>query len=576
MELTEKTKLTDDELRYLRLVKIVNTLAPEALRLAFPRMWDERHPDQDKKWSDVKGDGRKASGKLLLEGDRSLELASAEESSRDVWLAKNGTPLLEGNSSLELASAEEFTFDTLSSFSVSAGDSVAVATSSTTSSAAAESSHGSCTAGGGGSARAAAGDEGASVGDRGQELANDKQPFVWKGRHVTYHGDLRAHCRKGCEFAKIELDGTPPRSDWIGKLYRRLLQPKKEPSESDKPLLSVVEDIQFDADEKTTTLKLQRHCDLNRFCTSFEGKMRSYAGGLVLKVWRILPPTDGARNQSSEDAKRKIEEKGLAKWDISLFNWAISSNGHGLADDDVRKSVSVMATVRNEEFGHAVGGQVDEETFEKAKTTYSAMLDMFTTKGYLKYHEKDTLRTKLEGLEKETFHRFDLEKARQEQLRMLIPKLNMRSPESLKKLLEVRGLAPCLVDEVTKTLEPPHLATLVALGEGELSPRWSDDQREKLRDIRGLLHKDWLLPCPATSTTQQRPAQLRKLSARQMQRAQKVRSARCHCTPPPSASLLALVPFAAGLGHRARSGQRACLSADVQTGPPHHGHLPER
>ena len=625
-------ELDEDEMRYLRLVKIVNTFAPMALRLAFPRMWDDRFPYD--KWSD-EADKRKASGELLLKGDLKL-----------------------------------------------------------------------------------------------QKVPSDRK-VVWKGRKVTYDGDLRGHCRKGfnhehtfrgkIDFIASELgleDGDDhvkvdaankalnieskgTMAEQVARLLAELgdegKRDKRERQigldDPDNPFnimpfsCQVKVDFQVDPNTGTATtiLILPKDYDLCKF----QEPNQPYAGKcLVLRVPRVLPPRQ-TTNDISADAEDKILKQGLAQWDITRFNWAISDQGHGLADDLVRKAVGAMNEVRNKKFGHAVGGKVDPDTFKNAKDTFIAMLEELATgsiivkasivmpslptdeqknnirelkdkttklegktdlgvtfisiefetvsimitarftiagiagntsaftdavkeqfrdglagvmsdKGLvvnaahitlpylgprflqphypkekphnLKADEKENLRKMLENLEKDTFLRKDLDEARKDQLRVLIPQLDMRSPESLKTLLKLWGLVDHVdVDEVTRTLKPAELATLVAVGESELFPHWSPDKRKQLLGIRKLLHSEWLLPHPKTETKQQGPAPRKKLSERQMQRAQKVRSARRHCTPSPSASLLARVPFAVGLGHRARSGQRARQSADARPGQTHDG-----
>ena len=513
-------ELDEDEIRYLRLVMIVNTFVPKALRLAFPRMWDERYTYD--KWSDDAGAKREASGKLLLKGN--LELHEVE-----------------GN-------------------------------------------------------------------------------IVWTGTKVKYDGDLRGHCRKGAKIvhsfrgkidfiaSELELeDGEidvmvkaankklniesegPTLAKQVDRLAAELgyegkrddtLERQIELNDPDNPNmfpnpLSCQVKVDFRVDPNTgtatTILTLPKEHDL---CKLQEKSSKSqapeaYAGKLVLRVPRVLPPRQTTKDISA-DAENKILKQGLAQWDITRFNWAIGDQGHGLADDLVRKAVGAMNEVRNQKFGHAVGGKVDPDTFKKAKDTFIAMLEELLKPHYLKADEKENLRKMLENLEKDTFLRVDLDEARKDQLRVLIPQLDMRSPESLKKLLKLWGLIDQVdVDEVTRTLKPAELATLVAVGESELFPHWSTDKRKQLLDIRKLLHSEWLLPHPKTETTSQQPA--RNLSERQMQRAQKVRSARRHCTPSPSASPLVRVPFAVGLGHRARSGQRARQSADARPGQTHDG-----
>ena len=78
-------ELSDGQNHYLRLDRIMSELAPKALRQAFPRMWDQRYPDD--KWSDDAVDERrKASGRmLLLKGSSSLRLLPG----KFTWKEKN-------------------------------------------------------------------------------------------------------------------------------------------------------------------------------------------------------------------------------------------------------------------------------------------------------------------------------------------------------------------------------------------------------------------------------------------------------------------------------------------------------
>ena len=411
---------------YLCLDRIMSELAPKALRQAFPRMWDQRYPDD--KWSDIDGVGRKASGELLLKGQSSC------------------LRLLPGK-------------------------------------------------------------------------------FTWKDQNVEYDGDIQKDLG-GQRPARLKNVNV----ELVGVHVQLCL--RVQPSSLWTTLSLSITDTKDDVKDKVkvtkpripvpNNLKLDTHCP---------DKYKGYRGapytGLQLMVPRILPPMN-SRSVGNNDAKNKILEGGLAEWDMTLLTWAISiEEGHGLGDGSVQRSINNMKNVRNT--GKHIGRcEIERKEYAKAKTNFKDMLAKLVETRYLLAKEEEEMLKKLEELDKMTFLWVDLETHRDEKLRYLIPQLNMRSPESLKKLLVVRGLD---ADKVTET--PAHLATLADFlaGEGVLervlfSRCSSPDERNQLLHNREKLRKEWLLPHPKTSATQQGPAQLRKLSARQMQRAQKVRSAR--------------------------------------------------
>lgn len=466
-------ELSDGQNDYLRLDRIMSELAPKPLRLAFPRMWDQRYPDDE--WSDDAVDERrKASGVLLLNGQPSC------------------LRLLPGK-------------------------------------------------------------------------------FDWKEDTVVYDGDLQK-----------DLGGLPARLkkctvQLVGVHVQLKLKVKESSLRTTLSLKSFDKDEVRVADKScwsTNSLVLDTKCP-------YKGYHGAPYTGLQLMVPRILPPMN-SRSVGNNDAKNKILKGGLAEWDMTLLTWAISiKEGHGLGDESVQRSINNMKDVRNvgKHWGRC---EIKRDEYAKAKTNFKDMLAKLVETHYLFEEEAGELLKELEQLDEKTFLWVDLETHRNEKLRYLIPQLNMRSPESLKKLLVVWGLD---ADKVTKT--PADLATLADFlaGEGVLEsvlfPGLSDDERNQLLHIREKLRKEWLLPHPETSATQQGPAQLRKLSEQEMRRARKVRSARrpVHseiCAPSPSASLFALAPHAAGLGHCARSGQRACLSEDARPDQTHHGNFPEK
>ena len=96
-------------------------------------------------------------------------------------------------------------------------------------------------------------------------------------------------------------------------------------------------------------------------------------GGLRLLTPRVLPPAN-VNDVKNDDAQKKILERGLNHWDVSLCFWALTDAGRRLVDsptpeyrikpDDqpLYEALKAIKDIRNQKYGR-FDGRVDEESW---------------------------------------------------------------------------------------------------------------------------------------------------------------------------------------------------------------------
>ena len=202
----------------------------------------------------------------------------------------------------------------------------------------------------------------------------------WERDGVKYYGDLRGYCRQGLPLQLVD------------------------PGAGSTPLLpadAVVMGVEFRDDDNTTMLRLGHEDELSLGRKGGKGVYHTGEHGaawtgLRLKIPRVLPPfSDPAVRRLVPD---EIMDGGLAKWNIPLFHWAISKEGHDLANDSVRNTVRAMNHVRNLA-AHAEAPSA-APSFEHAVTSFKEMLATLKTGGYLPIGKEESLLIELHELDR--------------------------------------------------------------------------------------------------------------------------------------------------------------------------------
>ena len=99
--------------------------------------------------------------------------------------------------------------------------------------------------------------------------------------------------------------------------------------------------------------------------------------GLRLRTPRVLPPEKN-KDVKNPDAQKKIKERGLGHWDMTILLWALTDEGRRLVDsptpeyrlkpDDkpLFEALKAVKDIRNQKYGHS-GGHMDEESWTEVE-----------------------------------------------------------------------------------------------------------------------------------------------------------------------------------------------------------------
>ena len=124
---------------------------------------------------------------------------------------------------------------------------------------------------------------------------------------------------------------------------------------------------------------------------------RGDRGAARVDLFLFAPSVRSARNTAAIDnpgAKRKLEQEGYTQWDVSMLSWALCDEGHRLISpsSDVYDKIKAVHDVRNQTWGHAIGGKLDDGSFTNARDRVSAAFDALIAEQLLTPDEAVPLR----------------------------------------------------------------------------------------------------------------------------------------------------------------------------------------